>query len=133
MHLSQIHHLTFVVRDLEQSIHGYQVDLGVASVEREELPGRGVRTARFRIGEVWIVLAQPIDDGEPMRYLREHGEGLLLISYQVADLEGAIADSAARGGPELKAPRVGLAGWRVVDIAASVTPGVITQLCEALA
>ena len=133
MQLSQIHHLTFVVRDLEQSIHRYQVDLGVPCIEREELPGRGVRTARFRIGEVWIVLAQPIEEGEPMRFLREHGDGLLLISYQVADLQGAIADRAARGAPELSAPRVGLAGWKVVDIATSVTPGVITQLCEALA
>lgn len=131
MHLSQIHHLTFVVRDLEQAIQRYKVDLAVAAVEREELTTRGVRTARFRIGEVWIVLAEPIDDGEPRRFLREHGEGLMLISYQVADLNGAIADIAARGGPELSVPRVGLAAWKVVDIEAFVTPGVKTQLCQA--
>ena len=130
MHLSQIHHLTFVVRDLERAIQRYQVDLGVAAVEREDLPTRGVRTARFRIGEVWIVLAEPNDEGEPRRFLREHGEGLMLISYQVADLKAAIADIAARGGPELSAPRLGLAGWKVADIEATVTAGVKTQLCQ---
>ena len=130
MHLSQIHHLIFVVRNREQAIRRYQVDLAVAAFEREELPTRGVRTARFRIGEVWIVLAEPIDEGEPRRFLREHGEGLMLISYQVADLKSAIADIAAGGRPELSAPRVGLAGWKVVDIDATVTPGVKTQLCQ---
>ena len=55
------------------------------------------------------------------------------MSYKVAGLEGARVDSTARGGPELSARRVELAGWRVVDVAASVTPGIITLLCKVLA
>ena len=130
MLFDRIHHLTFVVRDLENSIPHLQDGLGIESLIREDLPGRGVRTARFRAGDTWIVLVQPIADGEPQRFLLARGEGLFLISYEVPSLDAALAQLSSRGGTCLGAPRAGLAGWRMADIQSAAMPGVVTQLCE---
>lgn len=130
MVFDRIHHLTFVVHDLEESIRRYQVDLDVESLDREALPARGVRTARFCVGGVWIVLAQPTAEGAPMQHLREHGEGLLLVSYGVSNLDEALAMLDHKGITRAGPPRTGVSGWRVVDIATTATPGITTQLCQ---
>lgn len=128
--LDGIHHLTFVVRDLASALRPFERQFGITDLRREELPARGVRTARFRAGATWIVFVQPIDDGIPARRLREHGEGLLLVSFGVGSLADALATLAGRGvGPRGPA-RVGVDGWRIVDVETAALPGTTLQLCE---
>ncbi len=129
--VNRLHHLTFVVRDLQQAESQYRHALGVEPELRESLPQRGVLTSRFRLGEVWIVLVQPVAEGIPARHLREHGEGLLLVSYEVPDLGMALAACAARGIETDGPARTGVAGWNIVDLATRATPGATTQLCAA--
>jgi methylmalonyl-CoA/ethylmalonyl-CoA epimerase len=129
--VTRIHHLTFVVRNLDLAEEQYRMALGIEAMEREELPLRGVRTSRFRLGELWVVLVQPTGEGVPARHLREHGEGLLLVSYEVPDLALALADCVARGIAQDGPIRAGVSNWRVADLVTGVTPGVTTQLCEA--
>ena len=85
-----IHHINFLVRDLDAAELRYRQLLGLGPALREALPGRGVMTARFRLGATWLVLVQPIgDEGEPARLLRERGEGFMLLSlegWRIADL-----------------------------------------------
>lgn len=131
MTLRRVHHLNFLVRDLEAAIGRYEAALGVRVERLDELPGRGVRTARFRAGETWIVLVQPVADGEPMRALERDGEGFFLVSYEVDDVEAAAAKSRAAGAPTTsEAPRQGLDGWRVIDLAPAGMHGALVQLCE---
>ena len=130
MNFDRIHHLTFVVRNLQESVRRYQGDLGIGSIETQPLPTRGVLTARFRVGATWIVLVQPIDAGEPMTRLLEHGEGLFLVSYEVKDLYAALAELESRGAARAGPVREGLEGWLVVDIATNANPGALTQLCQ---
>ena len=130
MLFDRIHYLTFVVYDLEESIRRYQTDLDVASVDREALPTRGVRTAKFCVGGVWIRLVQPVGEGAPMRHLSELGEGLLLISYGVSNLDEVIAKLESNGLKPTGSPREAISGWHVVEIATNATPGVTTQLCH---
>ena len=126
-----VHHINFLVRDLDEAVDRYQRLLGVRIDRRDELPGRGVHMARFRAGETWIVLVQPVADGEPMRYLEEHGEGFFLISYGVDDIAEAVASLRAAGGHTTSdEARTGLDGWRVIDIAADELNGTIVQLCQ---
>lgn len=125
-----IHHLTFVVRDLDASVRRWSALLG-APTAIEILVGRNVRTARFDIGAASIVLVQPIgDDGEPARVLREHGEGLLLLSLGVTDLDATLGELQRRGIAADAAERVGLSGWRVQDLRRDQFDGVQLQLCE---
>lgn len=125
--ITGVHHVNLLVRDLDRAMTQYQAQLGVAGFIVDELPGRGVRTARFRAGETWIVLVQPIAAGEPQRVLDEHGEGLFLLSLGVSDLPGAMdAVHAGGGGLTSDQPRTGLDGWQVIDLdSASISGGQI--------
>jgi methylmalonyl-CoA/ethylmalonyl-CoA epimerase len=126
-----VHHLNFLVRDLEAAIARYESALGLRLERVDELPGRGVRTARFRAGETWIVLVQPVADGEPMRTLERDGEGFFLVSYEVDDVTAAAERARAAGVPTTsEAPRQGLDGWRVIDLAPRGMHGALVQLCE---
>ncbi len=129
--ITRLHHLTFVVRDLQAAELQYRNALGIDPEARESLPQRGVLSSRYRLGEVWIVLVQPVAEGIPARHLREHGEGLLLVSYEVPDLPEALAGCAARGVAQDGPRRIGVANWEIADLACQATPGATTQLCEA--
>jgi len=126
-----IHHINFLVRDLDAAIERYERLLGVAVDRVAELPGRGVRIGRFRAGNSWIALVQPIAAGEPMRHLERYGEGFYLISYRVDDVEAAAAAVRRAGGRTTSdSPRTGLDGWRVIDLDPADAGGLILQLCE---
>jgi methylmalonyl-CoA/ethylmalonyl-CoA epimerase len=97
-----------------------------------DLSQRGVRTARFRVGETWIVLVQPTDsEGVPGRHLEEHGEGLFLLSFEVDSVADTVSEIKARGCQfRAEQPRQGLEDWRVVDLDPEQFFGVQLQLVE---
>lgn len=130
--INRIHHINFLVRNLDTAIERYKVFLQARDIIREELPQRKVSTARFRVGDTWIVLIQPYDpDSIPGRHLRQHGEGFFLISYQTDDLEAESAQVAENGIEVLdKLPRQGLADWLVKDLSPDDLFAVNTQLVE---
>ena len=130
--LKRVHHINFLVKDLEQAVARYQDILGVDFAQRDELPDRGVKIARARLGETWIVLVQPVESqGVPAKYLERHGEGFFLISYQVEDvLMAATKVTAAGVVPVNPEPRQGLDDWQVLDLPADDLFGVPTQLAQ---
>ncbi len=88
--LTGVHHINFLVADLDEAGDRYKDHFGLKSVEFEMLPARGAATARFDLNGVWIVLGQPVDDeSEPARVLRQQGEGVFMVSFEVNDLEDA--------------------------------------------
>jgi methylmalonyl-CoA/ethylmalonyl-CoA epimerase len=127
-----VHHINFIVRDLDAAEARYRRLLGLGPAIREPLPGRGVNTARFRIGETWLVLVQPTsEEGEPARHLREHGEGFFLLSFAVDNLDRTVTDLRDAGARfTADDPRSGLDTWRVIDIDPAETPGAMLQLAE---
>ncbi len=131
MSTKKIHHINFLVKDIKEGINRYRDLLGIEGFILEELPERGVITARVALGEQWLVLVQPVDpSGIPGRHLAEHGEGFFLISYAVDSLQQAAARVAANGSdmtsPE---PRQGLQGWQIQDVNMRDTLGVQVQFC----
>jgi methylmalonyl-CoA/ethylmalonyl-CoA epimerase len=128
--VNSIHHINFLVRDLDAAEASYRQLLGLSPAVRESLPARGVETARFRVGETWLVLVQPTsEEGEPARMLREQGEGFMLLSFAVDDLDAAIDAAGASGGRFAGDARDGLADWRIVDFEPEDTFGAQLQLC----
>jgi len=125
-----VHHINLLVGNLEEAMQQYQQQLGVVGFEVAELPGRGVRTARFMAGDTTIVLVEPVAEGEPMRQLQSHGEGLFLLSFEVDDLDAAGERVVAGGGQLVGEPRLGLEGWRVMDIDARWISGGQLQLTQ---
>lgn len=132
MNLRRIHHIDYVVRDLSRAIEQYRKIFNVPLENRERLESRGIELARFRLGETWIILVQPVRDDSPVkRFLDEHGEGFFHIAYEVSDVEGVASDLKARGIKLMPdSPRRGVEGWKLVDIAMEETLGVMTQLVE---
>jgi methylmalonyl-CoA/ethylmalonyl-CoA epimerase len=67
--VQSVHHINFVVRDLEPQVE-YLRSLLQCEPIFEDLPVRQVKTARFLLSGVWIVLVQPIStEGEVARIL----------------------------------------------------------------
>ncbi|MFQ5660001.1 MAG: VOC family protein [Gammaproteobacteria bacterium] len=132
MQLKRIHHIGFVVRNLDQAVERYEHLLGMHFDQIEEHPARPVRTARLRLGEVWLVLVQPLQmDTVPGRILQQRGEGFYIISYEVEDLPTAIRTIESRGGKMTDTvPRKGISNWRVADLERDDTLGVLTQICQ---
>jgi methylmalonyl-CoA/ethylmalonyl-CoA epimerase len=126
--ITRIHHVVFIVRELEPAILVYEKILGMPVKRRDRLDERGAIAARFRVGDTWIMLVQPTrTDGVPGRYLETHGEGFFLMSLGVASLE-AVVDRLGRDmvdGPE----RTGADNWRVIDLCRERTYGAQLQLC----
>ena len=128
--LKNIHHLNFVVTDLDEAVLRYQEGLGLGPFQRDDLPDRGVSTARVQIGEVWIVLVSPQrDDCDVARYLAAHGEGFFLMSFGVDDLDGAIGELAKRG-TDAGDRRAGLANWHVADLDTESRLGIKCHLTQ---
>jgi len=130
--LTGVHHINFLVADLDAAIERYKSLFGLESIEIEPLPERGVVTGRFELGGVWIVLVQPVDDeSEPARVLRQQGEGIFLVSFAVDDLDGAKEELVAKGAINGSAiPRDGLLNWRVIDLDPQAVFGAAIQLTE---
>ena len=109
-----IHHINLLVRDLKTAKQAYGDAFNVEFID-EALPERGVLTSRFSVGESWLVLIEPIAEGEPMQQLRERGEGLFLLSLGVAQSgQTASIGSGMRG--KVSKIRKGISDWRVADI-----------------
>jgi methylmalonyl-CoA/ethylmalonyl-CoA epimerase len=130
--LKNVHHINLLVRDLDEAVQCYQQTLGINEMHYGDLSQRGVRTARFRVGETWIVLVQPTDsEGVPGRHLTEHGEGLFLLSFEVDSVADTVSEIKARGGQfSAEQPRQGLEDWQVVDLDPAQFFGVQLQLTE---
>ena len=130
--LNKIHHINLLVRDLDAAVARYGESFGIEEFHWGELPERGVRTARFRAGESWIVLVQPTDSsGAPGRHLAEHGEGLFLLSFGVAGLDDACQRISTTAPDFLQGePRQGLEGWQVQDLNPDSFQGALIQLTE---
>lgn len=130
-HINSIHHINYVVKDLDINTTYYEKLLGCKPIV-EELEGRNVKTARFPIGDAWIVLVQPLsEEGEVARILAERGEGLFLLSLGVDDLNSSLNDLAERGiQPDSKGPRKGLDTWSIHDLDCPSGLAPVLQLCQ---
>ena len=116
--IRRIHHINFLVKNLDLAIQRYRLLFGDPVGETETLPQRHVKLARFKVGETWLILVQPIgDEGIPAQHLKEHGEGFFLISCQVDDVRKA-ADVLVSHGIKVtdREPREGLDDWKVMDL-----------------
>ena len=134
MTVKRIHHINFLVRDLDQAVARYAAILGQfeSLAQREELPTRGVRTARFKVGETWLILLQPTnEDGIPARHLQQHGEGFFLLSLEEDALDQVMESRGHDLVMDKAGPRRDIENWAVWDIDVSATFGAQLQFCQA--
>lgn len=111
----RIHHVNFVVRDLDAAIKRFETLFGCGTFDVIDHPGRGSVVARSRIGEAWLVLVCPYEpDSVPGRHLAAHGEGVFLLSAGAVDLDAEL-ERLGRAGIAAQ-QREGIRGWRIADV-----------------
>lgn len=134
MSVTHIHHLNFIVRDLDEGVHRFAKLLGrnVSDFVFDELQGRNVAVARIKLGETWLALISPLSsEGVPAEFLLQNGEGFFLLSLGVMDVNEAgnelqqhnIAMTADK-------PRQGVDDWLVWDVDPQESLGIQVQYCQ---
>ena len=115
---NRIHHLNFVVRELEEAMGRFERILDVEPFSLVDHAPRGANVARTRVGDSWLVLVCPYEaDSVPGRHLARHGEGFFLVSFGVEDLTARLEELDAQGlGLEDRSSRAGILDWEVADI-----------------
>ncbi len=133
MHLGLIHHVGYVVEDIDAAIPVYAERFGMDVTIRETMPDQGVEAVLLGDGPSYVELIAPTDpSGGVARFLAKRGPGMHHVAFAVPNLQDALGDLAA-GGAELidAAPRRGLGGHMVAFIHPRSSGGVLTELVEA--
>ena len=95
---SRVHHVAVVVRDMEAALAMYRDTLGLALELVLPIEPDGVTIAFLAVGETKIELVQPTDPSTGVaRFLEKHGEGFHHVCVETDDIDGTLADLAARG------------------------------------
>jgi methylmalonyl-CoA/ethylmalonyl-CoA epimerase len=130
--LKRVHHIDYLVRDLDQSIAQYTKAFGIQIENRVQI--QGVDFAYFHIGDVLMALISPIDPNSPLqKQLDEQGESFMHMGCEVDSLDEAVQEMNAKGiRLRNERPRPGLADWRIklIDLVDGETNGPTIQLVE---
>ncbi|MEM7610517.1 MAG: VOC family protein [Pseudomonadota bacterium] len=126
-----IHHLNFVVPDLDAAARQFELVLGVAPGPVEYLSGRQVSLRRFELDGTWLVLVCPTTDDSPAaEWLQAHGPGLFLVSFEAGSLRDRLAALAEDGIAQHGPTRRGLDDWQVADLDPAAFFGIPVQLTQ---
>ncbi|MDY7028148.1 MAG: VOC family protein [Spirochaetota bacterium] len=99
--VKKIHHLGFVVHDLDKTLEKWEALFGVKA-EICEKPELNVRYGAMEIGGVSFVINESTKPGSRWeKFLDEHGEGLEHVALEVDDIDNA-SEAAQERGFELR-------------------------------
>ena len=92
MKLNKIDHICIAVRDLEQAREVWEPVLGKSEPDDAYVDEpEKIRVARYMVGEVGFELMESTSpDGDVAKFIDKHGEGVMLISFNVDDTREAI-------------------------------------------
>lgn len=130
--LESIHHIAYIVRDLDEALPLFEARFGLSVVVREELPDQQVEALALGIGHGQVELIAPTTpDSGAARFLDARGEGLHHVAYAVTELQSEL-DRLAAEGLELidTVPRRGLGGHMVAFIHPKTAGGALTELVQ---
>jgi methylmalonyl-CoA/ethylmalonyl-CoA epimerase len=138
--LTGLHHVGYVVPDLDRAIAFFTETLGLRLDRRGDAgPGMGFEVAVFRLGDgaTGIELIKPTTDSGPFAdFLRANPAGALHhVAYATTEPLTEAAKAVQRCGLQLGAltkdgPIDTAAGWRILNVDPAGTQGLLTQLGE---
>jgi methylmalonyl-CoA/ethylmalonyl-CoA epimerase len=131
--LGRIHHVAYVVADIDVALARLEATLGLRSAIREVMEEQGVEAALCGPAGGAVELIRPLDPEGPIAlFLESRGEGLHHVAFEVDDLEATLADLRARGAELIdERPRPGLGGHLVAFVHPRSANGVLTELVQA--
>ena len=131
--LKGIHHIGWCVKDFEQSKRFFVDSLGI-SVKDVHTWGTppSAEVMFFDIGGTYVEIIRPCDESSFVNsYLKEHGEGINHIAFEVENLGAAVTGLKAQG-VKFQGEEAVVRGfnWRLVALDPASTMGISVQLVE---
>ncbi|MDR7481579.1 MAG: VOC family protein [Armatimonadota bacterium] len=128
-----VHHLGILVRDARAAAARF-ARLGLEVAAWEEYGPGLLRIGFIPAGDVLLELIEPLGTEDfTARWVRQRGEGLQHIAFQVDDLGAVLARLRAQGVPlQDEAPRPGAANTLIAFLAAEVAEGFLVELTQPL-
>ena len=130
--LGPIHHVAYVVADLDAAIAGLDRCFATRVTHREVMEEQGVEAVMCEGDGGAVELITALDpEGAIARFMAKRGEGFHHLAVAVPDIEAALT-RLADAGVELidRHGRRGLGGHTVAFIHPRSTLGVLTELIE---
>lgn len=122
--LDRIHHLSFVVADLDAVVARLEHLLGVPVTERGPVATRGAEVAIFKLANINLEVVAPVSPDSPLHnYLVRHGEGFFHLAFAVDDVDDAHARLEARGVRMKSPPYRAYKDWRIAYMDSDVIAG----------
>lgn len=132
--LGPIHHVGYVVADLDTGLAALGRTVPVEVTVREVMEAQGVEALMaVTAGGGAIELITPLDPaGAIARFLASRGEGFHHVAFAVPDVDAALGALRARGAELVdERARLGLGGHMVGFLHPRSTLGVLTELVQA--
>ncbi len=125
----KIDHIAIAVKDLDAAVKTFTGNFGFPIERMGDVPALNIRRAFLTIGDASLELFQPTSAANPAaKFIAERGEGMYILSLEVADLDAAAATLATKG---IKANIQNIPdGPRLGFISPKSTHGVLLQLIE---
>jgi methylmalonyl-CoA/ethylmalonyl-CoA epimerase len=101
MKINRIDHICIAVKDLEEAKKIWEPLLGKSGPDDAYVDDREkIKVARYWVGEVGFELMESTTlDGDVARYIDKHGEGVMLLSFNVDNTHEAVDELTAKGYP----------------------------------
>ena len=131
--LGPIHHVGYVVADLDAAVAELQRTLPLEVTIRETMEAQGVEAVMCEGGGAAVELIRPLDpEGAIARFMEKRGEGFHHVAFAVPDVDAALDELRGRGAELIdEHGRTGLGGHVVAFVHPRSTLGVLTELIEA--
>ena len=97
MKIKKIDHISIAVRDLNKAREAYENILGLELDKTYVSDREKIKVACYRIGDITLELMEPTETGDVSKFLDRKGEGIMVISYEVPNVEQAIAELKSKG------------------------------------
>jgi methylmalonyl-CoA/ethylmalonyl-CoA epimerase len=129
---SRVHHVAYIVRDIDASLAFYRDTLGLTVGSVLPIESDEVIVAFLDVGQTKIELVQPTSDSTGVaRFLEKQGEGFHHVCFETPDVDETLADLASKGIEIIdEQARKGAEG-PVAFIHPRSCNGVLTELIEA--
>ena len=132
MKIEKIDHISFAVKDLEETKRAYKEDFGLIPTYQYIAESEKIKVARYYIGEVAVeFMESTAPDGEVAKCIDNRGEGFFLISYKVDDLSKAMQELKGKNVKLIDQQPRELCGTRYAFVHhPNKLHGVLTELLE---
>jgi methylmalonyl-CoA epimerase len=130
MKIKRVEHIAVAVNNIRQSIEMMRDTFGL-EMEYEEQIG-SIKLAMLPVGQTYIELLEGSrPDDSIQTWIKDKGEGLFHICFEVDDIEGAIAELKAKQVKlQSETWRTGHAGSKIVFLDPAGTGNMLIELAE---